>query len=235
VGGPPRAGPPPFVGRGGGVGVFSSTWVLPPPPGGGGGGPPRYGSYDGLLDDVRIYDRALGEAEVLALVPLTQRPAPPPDRAQQPPPPPPEGGWRAIFDGKTNACLRVQCRPGWIVEQGGMMRTGPSNAAQTVEEFDDGEIRVRFEVEGPESLSFYIRQGGEGKHYVKLDSTSSVEALVGKPHEIVFNCKGASVAATLDGNPLTVKSEGDPRKGCLQFNGMGKVIRILSIEFRGLK
>ncbi len=182
-----------------------------------GGGSSRYGSYDGLLDDVRIYDRALSEEEVRALALTVERP------------------WRAVFDGKTNACLRAGCRSGWPVERGGLTRTGPSNAAQTVEEFEDGEVRVRFEVEGPESLAFYIRQGDGGKHCVKLDSSSSIEALAGKPHEIVFACKGDSVAAALDGNPLTLLREGNPRRGCLQFNGAGRVIRVLSIDFRPAK
>jgi hypothetical protein len=181
-----------------------------------GGGASSYGSYDGLLDDVRIYDRALSEAEVRALALTGERP------------------WRAIFDGKTNACLRGSSRDGWIVDRGALTKSGPPNAAQTSEEFGDGEVRVRFEVEDMEVLRFYIRQGDDGKHYAELKG-APLKALEGKSHEIVFLCKGASVTAALDGSDLSLVAEGNSRRGCLQFNGTGRVIRILSIEFRDAK
>jgi hypothetical protein len=179
-----------------------------------GGGSGAYGTYQGLLDDVRVYDRALSEGEIRILAMA-----------------PPERPWQALFDGKTVECLRSVCRDGWKVEEGAIVRTGVRSAAQTAQEFEDGEVRVRFEVEGLESIRFYIRQGEGGAHYVKFDGPS-VRSLEGGTRELVFTGKGDSVTAALDGKDVPVIKEGNPRRGCLQFNGTGRVIRIRSIEYR---
>jgi len=43
------------------------------------------------------------------------------------------------------------------------------------------------------------------------------------------------VTATLDGKDRQVYREENPRRGCLQFNGAGRAIRFLPIEFRDSK
>lgn len=182
-----------------------------------GGGSGSYGTYQGLLDDVRVYDRALpeGEIRVLAMVP-------------------PERPWTAIFDGRTLECLQGVSRQGWKVEEGAIVRGEVKNAAQTARVFEDGEIRVRFEIQGLETLRFNVRQGEEGFYYVKFDSTNA-SLVEGGIRDLVFTCRGDSVTAALDGRDIPVARERNPRRGRLQFNGGGRVFRILAIDFRELK
>ncbi len=191
------------------VGVRSSMEVHPSWELGGG----SYGHYQGLLDDVRIYGRALADAEIQELAASDGRP------------------WRAIFDGKTNECLRRSCREQWPVVDGALQWNGVQNAAQTVMEFDDAEIRVRFEVAGLEALRIGVRQGEGGACFVKFDG-GMVRSLEGAIHEVIFKCMGESVTAALDGRQVSIHLEGKPRRGCLQITGLGRVIRILSIEYR---
>jgi formylglycine-generating enzyme required for sulfatase activity len=142
--------------------------------------------------------------------------------------------WKPIFDGKTVDFMKG--RPGfgaWRVENGAVVKVPGTNlAAQTASEFDDGEIRVRFEFTGTGGFVFAVRQGPEGKVGLNLGSGQLPSAL-GKPHELVFSCRGDQVTATLDGKQVSLPVHG-PRKGCLQFDHAGGSLRILSIEYREL-
>jgi hypothetical protein len=40
------------------------------------------------------------------------------------------------------------------------------------------------------------------------------------------------VTATLDGKPVAVAFNGPSKRGCLQFNGYGKVFNLLALEVR---
>jgi predicted negative regulator of RcsB-dependent stress response len=139
--------------------------------------------------------------------------------------------WRPIFDGKSLDCLRSN-GDGWRLENGAIAHiSGPGNAAQTREEFEDVEIRIRFELKDLDSAYFKLRQGSGGGYAVGIDG-ASVKGLEGKPHEIIFTAKGDQVTATLDGKTYSIVSEGPAKRGCLQFNGNGKMLNLLSIDAR---
>lgn len=182
----------------------------------------------GLIDEVKVYDRALGDAEIQKQVAdgnagvIADLSVPPPAPIGRP--------WRPLFDGSTNACLRGS-NSGWTVDTGALTYVpGTNDAAQTREEISDGELRIRFEVKDAERLWFNLRQGAAAGYGVLFEN--DLKSLEGKPHELIFTAKGEQVTATLDGKPHPVTVHGAGRSGCLQFNGKGRVIRILSLEMR---
>jgi len=127
--------------------------------------------------------------------------------------------------------LRGEAR-GWKIDDGKIVNIGEINdAAQTKEEFTDGEVRIRFEVMEVSRLWFNLRQG-TGGYSVNIES--DIKALEGKPHDIVYRAKGDQVTATLDGKPIPVVPVGPSTSGCLQFNGFGKRFAVVSIDFRPL-
>jgi serine/threonine protein kinase/Leucine-rich repeat (LRR) protein len=140
--------------------------------------------------------------------------------------------WEPVFDGRTTDCLRNPL--GWKAERGSLVNdpsAGVANPAQTRFEFENGDLRIHFEGEGWDSLSFRVRQGEKGASGIFFDG-AACRTLTGRPHELTFSCRGDAVAATLDGKscPLT---ENQPVKfGCLQFNAGGGSLRILSVEYR---
>ncbi|MCY3020924.1 MAG: PA14 domain-containing protein, partial [Planctomycetota bacterium] len=139
------------------------------------------------------------------------------------------GRWRAVFDGRTPNCLRGQGYGHWRVDDGALAKVaGTNDAAQTVEEFSDGQVRVCFEPSGGGSMFFTVRQGGGG-YSAYFDGG----LMAGKVQELAFTCRGDDVTATLNGQRIKLSSGGQSRKGCLQFNAQGGV-RVLSIEHRDL-
>ncbi|MCY3018717.1 MAG: protein kinase [Planctomycetota bacterium] len=139
--------------------------------------------------------------------------------------------WRALFDGRTLDCLRGQGGGAWRVDNGALVAV-PENrtAAQTQLEFEDGDVRVRFEVKDATYVQFTSRQGEEGGCTAQFDR-SQLPGMYGKTHELVFTCRGDAVSATLDGQPAALESRGRPRKGRLQFYARDGALRVLSIEF----
>ena len=119
----------------------------------------------------------------------------------------------------------------WKVEDGVLVRPpGVGDAAQSREQFGDGEFRFRFEFSGGASVRFSFRQGGDGNFTVKVEDSK----LQGKPHDLVVTCKGDQVKAALDGQPVPVEASGSPARGHLQFSYAGGALRILSVETRPL-
>jgi hypothetical protein len=174
----------------------------------------------GVLDEVRIYDRALGPAEALALVAArTTAPPPPPAPAADPRP------WTPLpLEKFVNSAFRM--------ENGVLVKFGAADdAARSDREFGDVEIRIRFEHTASGFLFFAVRQGAEGSYSVGW-GRGSLEKMAGKEHEIVFVCKGDSVTGTLDGQPLELDRRGQPKSGALQFNILEAALRIKSIETR---
>lgn len=178
--------------------------------------------------------------------PPTPAPQPTPEPAQPTPPPPPtpqppqpatvmpEGGgeWTQLFDGKTLNCLNSHVRKGWRVANGAIEKVPKTDdAAQSARQFDDGEIRVRFELKGAEFMYFCARQGASGVHRFHFDRQRCQE-LAGKPHEVVFSCYRELVVAKLDGQPITAEVRGQPTAGHLQFNCRPSGLRILALDFR---
>jgi hypothetical protein len=144
--------------------------------------------------------------------------------------------WRAVFDGKSLGCLKSECHNAWRVE-GQAIATIPEvdNAAQTAEEFGDGELRIRFEVtEATDTVLFNMLQGPGGQYGWWL-STSQLKPLIGAPHELLYRCQGGTVSATLDGRSISLSQTGNSLNGCLQFNSKGAGFRVLALDWRGFR
>lgn len=140
-----------------------------------------------------------------------------------------EEPWQLLCDGSSVAFLRGSCRDVWRAERGAIQPVpGAAHAAQTLREFADDEVRVRFEVSESAAVLFSIRQGADGKFNVSVPGDAAVTG----PRELVFRCREDGVTATLDGRAVPVEAQGRPRFGCLQFNVQGGSLRILSIHFR---
>jgi hypothetical protein len=154
------------------------------------------------------------------------------EAATKPPPPPAERPWKPLFDGSTLESFSGGIETNWRVSGGALeLLHEDGDSAQTRQQIADGELRIRFEVEGLASAYFSARQGAAGGYRVDFNTTG-LRALEGKPHELVFAMKGEAVTATLDGQPVPLSAKGKPTSGQLQFNGRGKMLRILAIEVR---
>jgi hypothetical protein len=105
-------------------------------------------------------------------------------------PPQPVGKpWRPLFDGKSLGCLRGG-GAGWKLENGAIAQiAGAADAGQTREEFEDGEMKIRFEVKDNPRIWFNLRQGAGGGYSVTLEG-DALKALEGKPHELIFLASG---------------------------------------------
>jgi hypothetical protein len=140
--------------------------------------------------------------------------------------------WTALFDGKTLDFIRPN--RGWKVEKGTMVNDPDElNAAQTAQDFDNGEFRVRFEVKELQSLYFAVRQSDRGGYSVLFDK-SALKPMEGKVHELLLTCQGEKVTATLDGRPLSFNETKPVARGCVQFNATGKLLKITAFDYRPL-
>ena len=138
--------------------------------------------------------------------------------------------WTALFDGRSLDFLRNS--RGWKIDKGAIVNDGTGlNAAQTSFEFENGELRIRFEPRGVDSCMFRVRQGDLGSCGILFDGTQ-LRQLDAKLHEIVFLCRGNQVTGTLDGKALTLSENKAVRSGCIQFNATNGTLRVLSIEYR---
>jgi hypothetical protein len=144
--------------------------------------------------------------------------------------------WRPIFDGKSNGFLVTLAAQVWFVDNGALTRdtSKPDQAAQTREDYGDGEFRFRFTAEKTSGFFFTIRQAGGGACRVAY-SKPMADALSAGPHELVFNCRGTTISATLDGASVPVSVDGTllPR-GRIQFNCSEGSFRLLAVEMRDL-
>jgi hypothetical protein len=180
------------------------------------------------MDEVRFYNRALTTLQIESIY----RSAGPISGAKAAADARP---WKAIFDGQTSDFVCLGARKDWPVKDGFLTnRPGSDNAAQTIAEFGDGELRIRFESRSNSILWFNIRQDGPSGYFVDLKPFG--ELLNQKEHEVVFTLRGPSVTATFDGKPLPVVASGSPLKGILQWNCSSTgSLRIKSMEFRDPK
>jgi len=138
--------------------------------------------------------------------------------------------WVALFDGRTTDCLRPN--RGWKVERGAMINDPEEiSAAQTLQEIENGEVRIRFEGKDLVSLYFAVRQSDRGGYSILFDR-SQFKPMEGRTHELVFVCQGDKVSAFVDGKPTTFNKVEPTKRGCLQFNATGGSLRVLSIEYR---
>lgn len=143
-----------------------------------------------------------------------------------------ENSWHPIFDGRTTSCLGTYSAAYWRVEDGALLRNpAKDQAAQSREDFTDGEFRFRFSVQGASQFYIAVRQGDSQVRF--MATRAAMDALEGKIHELIITCKGNSITATLDGvaTPLMTLGKVLP-KGRLQFNHVEGVFRIHSIDIR---
>lgn len=145
----------------------------------------------------------------------------------------PERPWRPLFDGRTLGWMSPQAHSGWEVVEGTVcQKRGVNNAAQSMQDFEDGEFRIRFETWGARRVMFVFRQGEAGGYAVTWEGQAAA-ALTGGTRELLVTMRGDEVTARLDGSPVPVEQRGGrPRRGRLQFNAMAEGFRILSIEYR---
>jgi hypothetical protein len=140
--------------------------------------------------------------------------------------------WKALFDGRTLDCIVPLSREAWQIENGALTNiVSKRNSAQTSFEFGDGDMRVRFEPAAAiVYMQFTARQSEQGGFAAEFDKVT-LPQMAGKTHEIVFSCRGETVTATLDGQPLPLKATGASRRGRLQMYARDGVLKILSLEF----
>ncbi|HXG61415.1 MAG TPA: hypothetical protein VNO22_08575 [Planctomycetota bacterium] len=145
----------------------------------------------------------------------------------------PERPWRPLFDGRTLNWMSSGSRDAWEVVDGAIcLKPGVDNAAQSKDDFEDVEFRIRFETRGARRVWFAFRQGSEGLYGVDWQSAAAA-ALAGGTRELRVALRGDEVTARLDGSPVPVEQHGRrPRRGRLQFNATAEGFRILSIEYR---
>lgn len=173
--------------------------------------------------EVREIEKAAA-AERASLLAVSETPA-------GPAPAPPERVWKPLFDGRTPDGLTRESAASWRVEDGALVPVPGGGPAETRETFGEGEVRIRFEVQGLESLFFKFLQGADGFYRIAFDE-AQLRALEGKPRELVFACRRDAVTAELDGKTVALAKTGQPAKGTLQFGAAGKSLRILAIEQR---
>lgn len=144
--------------------------------------------------------------------------------------------WRPIFDGRTIDFLVHAVAGHWLVDNGALTRdtSKPDTAAQSREDYGDGEIRFRFTLEGSSGAFFSVRQASGASGRVSFSKTM-LKAMPSVPHELIFVCRGTDVSATIDGSAIPILLDGklQPR-GRLQFNHSEGVMRILAVEIRDL-
>src|SRR6185295_169723 len=140
--------------------------------------------------------------------------------------------WNILFDGKTMDAFRKNSA--WQVERGAIVNDpGTVDSLQTKLEFENADVRIRFEVQDVEGLGFNARQGDRGG-YGLFFSKSQLDQMRGKPHELMFTMRGDVVTATLDGKGLTLSEVKAVKSGCLQVSASKGILRITAIEYRPL-
>jgi hypothetical protein len=146
-----------------------------------------------------------------------------------------KGLWIPLFDGRTLGFVKESSRPFWEVLDGVLCKKQNVNEGlQSRQLFQDGEFRLKFEVQGLKYATFSVRQGVGGKDCV-LFIEPQARALEGKVHELLFQCRGAEVKAFLDGEPATLYSRGPVTEGHLQVSAEGPTLKIYSLEYRAAK
>jgi hypothetical protein len=141
--------------------------------------------------------------------------------------------WKPIFDGRSLRGFVTGIEDAWHVQDGRFVHDNPvDNAAQTQEEFGDGDIRFRFEIKAVRSLWVAVRQDGKGGSFCIRLEGSEIAALQGGEHELLFSCRGDKVTAVFDGKARPVEGAGNPRTGRIQFNSFDGSFRIRSLEYR---
>jgi len=146
------------------------------------------------------------------------------------------GAWKPVFDGQSLRGFVADIENAWQVRDGHLVHDNSiDNAAQTEEEFGDGEIRFRFELKGVSHFWAAVRQDAKGGSVrTRLDENETA-ALPEGEHELLFSCRGDKVTIALDGKPRPVEDNGHSRTGRIQFNSFGGSFRIRSLDYREVR
>jgi len=146
-----------------------------------------------------------------------------------------KGNWVPIFDGKSLDFMRDGSKLTWEVVDGVLCKRPTLNEGfQTRQLFQDGEIRIRFENKGLKHMTFSVRQGDGGRDAIVFVEPRTTE-LEGKIHELLFQCRGPEVKASLDGQPIAFDSRGPVAEGHIQIVGNGLSLKIYSLEYRQVR
>jgi len=146
--------------------------------------------------------------------------------------PPSDRPWKPLFDGKTLDFMSKQCRDGWEVQDGSVYLKSP-NSVQTRESFGDGEFRYRFEAKDVDVVYVGVRHQGS-EYYRVIWSTTGFQPFDGRTCEVIITCRGDSVTAKVNGEPIKLEKKGQPLKGYLTFNARAKYFRLFSVDVRDL-
>jgi serine/threonine-protein kinase len=142
--------------------------------------------------------------------------------------------WTPVFDGRSLDGFYERQTKDWKIEGGVLTNTTPHpNAMQTFRQFEDGEVRIRFQCRDQSYMGFHVRMDQRPGFYVEW-GRGEVNQLTGAEHALLFTLRGPSVTATMDGQPLEVKGGTDARKGTLHVSSVGGSLRIRSIDYREL-
>ena len=149
--------------------------------------------------------------------------------------PGPQRPWQKVFDGTTMDAFVRQNHDVWRLLNGALVWDPAAKAReymQTMKSFGDADVRIRFDLlQDVDRVSFSIRQEGEGRYLVAW-TNDQVRELRGRPHELIFVCRGQDVSATLDGKGVPIEPTGRPKEGRLQIGAAGPGLRILSVDYR---
>jgi hypothetical protein len=147
--------------------------------------------------------------------------------------PPPEEGppWTSILRGRWSEEL-VKANAGWAWDGEALVLTKDNpRPGRTWDDYENGEIRVRFEAAGTTYAFFNVRQSVDGQCQVEILRPVFAGLGAGE-HVLVITFRGSTLNCTLDGKPHPIEIVKRPRTGAFQFApGNGK-FRITSIEYR---
>jgi serine/threonine protein kinase len=143
--------------------------------------------------------------------------------------------WQPLFDGKSMDGFNRPDQPTWRIEKGALAWDPAAkvrDALRTIKSFDDAEVRIRFDIlQDLDWFYFAIRQENDSRYRVGW-AAEPIRGMKGRPHELVFVCRGEDVSARLDGISVPIEPSGRPREGRLQIGAGGPGLRIFSIDYR---
>jgi serine/threonine-protein kinase len=141
--------------------------------------------------------------------------------------------WTKVFDGTSTACFMSKEMKAWRLDKGALVNAVPGpTPIQTLRDFGDADLRVRFRAEGPMTLGINVRITNDGGWAAEF-GRGEIQALSGTEHVLVFSCRGDRISAALDGRPFQGRAHGRvlPR-GTFHIWMGGGDLRIASIEVR---
>ena len=116
-------------------------------------------------------------------------------------------------------------------EENGVLANTAGGHFQTKRDMEDGEVRIRFETQNATWVEFAVHQGDQQGYQVNL-ARNRLDALGGKPGEVIFTVRGEQVSATLNGQPIELDPGGKLRRGKVRVYNANGAMKILSIEYR---